>query len=316
MSPAKADTPEITVVLNTHNRRAFLERCVDSVLAQQGVSFELVIVDDASTDGTMEWLRTIGDPRVSVIGLPKQPGLSAARNHGFAVARGRFVMFLDDDDWLERGALHTLRAGLASHPEAVAAVGARRAWFTTEGYARRDSHPHIPRLRNIVDDLLLDWSAVSGQALYRTALVRRIGGFDLSVGRCQDRDLWSRLAVLGPVVLRPEVVMTYRYHPGQIRLPNIRELREEVARKAIEALPPARQPYAVRLRRTTWLLDEAEVAFTTGRVSAGVVHALRAVANTPRAFVSPLIGPWTVRRLGGRLARRFQAFAARIGRDE
>jgi len=71
-----------------------------------------------------------------------------------------------------------LSAGLEAHPEAVAAVGARRAWFMTEGYSRRDSHPHVPRLRDIVDDLLVDWSAVSGQNLYRTELVRRIGGFD------------------------------------------------------------------------------------------------------------------------------------------
>lgn len=294
------------MVLTTHNRRVWLERCVDSVYRQHDVSFELVVVDDASADGTMEWLRTIDDPRVSVIRLPQQSGLSAARNRGLAEARGQFVMFLDDDDWLERGALRKLSAGLAAHPEAVAAVGARRVWFTTEDYARRDSHPHVPRLRNIVDDLLVDWSAVSGQNLYRTALVRRIGGYDPSVVQCEDRDLWLRLAVLGPVVLRPEIVMTYRYHPGQTTRPaNLRQLREKVARTAIQTLPAARRPYALRLRRTTWLLDEAEDAFTTGRVSSGVVHALRAVANTPAIFLSPLVGPWTLRRLGGRLARRF-----------
>ena len=305
MRPATADTPEITVVLTTHNRRVWLERCLDSVCRQEGVSFELVVVDDASSDDTMEWLRTVGDPHVTVIHLPQNSGVSGARNQGLAVARGQFVMFLDDDDWLERGALQTLAAALAAHPGAVAAVGARRVWFMAESYSRRDSHPHIPRLRTIVDELLVDWSAVSGQNLYRAALVRQIEGFDLSVGRCEDRDLWLRLAPLGPVVLRPEIVMTYRYHPGQTKPPDVREQREEVARRAIQALPPARRPYALRLRRTTWLLDRAEDAFATGRVSSGVAHALRAVAGTPALFLSPRVGPWTLRRLGGRLARRF-----------
>ena len=306
MSPSTAGAPAVTVVLNTHNRRVWLERCLQSVLGQQGVSFEVVVVDDASTDDTGEYLQTVGDPRVTVVRIQKQPELSPARNRGLHDARGEFVMFLDDDDWLERGALRTLGTALAAHPEAVAAVGARRAWFMTEGYSRRDSHPHSQRSRNIFDDLLVDWSAVSGQSLYRTELVRKIGGFDVSVGRCQDRDLWLRLAVLGPVVLRPEIVMTYRYHPRQLRFPNIRELREEVACRAIDALPPSRRLHGVRLRRTTWHLDEAETAFTSGSIPAGVAHTLRAVANTPRIFASPLIGPWTVRRLGGRLARRFR----------
>ena len=153
--------------------------------------------------------------------------------------------------------------------------------------------------------LLLDWSAVSGQNLYRTDLVRQVGGYDPAVVQVEDRDLWLRLAVLGPVAFRPEIAVTYRVHPRQTRPANVRELREQAARRAIAALPAGEQPHARRLRRTTHLLDRAEDAFTSGRVSAGVVHTLRAVASTPSALTSPLIGPWAVRRLGGRLARRF-----------
>jgi glycosyltransferase involved in cell wall biosynthesis len=297
--------PEVTVVVTTLNRRGWLERCVESVLGQDGVTFELVIVDDGSTDATEAYLNTLDDPRASVIRHAAPSGPHAARNSGLAAATGGLVMFLDDDDWLERGALQALHEGLDEHPETVAAIGARRVWFTTEGYARRDSHPHITRIRNVLDDLLAGWSTISGQNLYRTALVRHVGGFDTSLEQAEDRDLWLRIAVLGPVVLRPEVVTTYRVHPGQSRLPHIRDLREDVALKAIRALPPDEQPRALRIRRTTRLLDEAEIALTNGRVSSGVADTLRAVANTPTLFLSPLVGPWTVRRLAGRLARRF-----------
>jgi hypothetical protein len=180
-----------------------------------------------------------------------------------------------------------------------------------EDYARRDSHPHVPRLRHILPELLLGWSAVSGQNLYRTDLVREIGGYDPSVALVEDRDLWLRIATLGPVVLRPETVMTYRVHPSQTRPANLPDLRESVAQRAIAAMPPDEQSNARRLRETTRLLDRAEDAFAAGRVSTGAVAAARAVANTPAIFLSPLIGPWTLRRLGGRLARRFLVPAKR-----
>ena len=152
-----------------------------------------------------------------------------------------------------------------------------------------------------------------GQNLFRTELVRRIGGFDTSVVQCEDRDLSLRLAAIGPSVLRPEIVMTYRMHPGQTRPANLRELREVVARKAILELPPERRRYAMQLRRTTWLLDEAEAELATGRFAVGFARALLAVLNTPAIFLSPLVGPWTARRLGGRLARRLQRQARTTG---
>jgi len=305
--------PEVTVVVATHDRRLWLERCVASVLDQRGVAFQLVIVDDASTDGTSEWLGALDDERVTGISLRQNSGVCAARNRGLLDARGRFVMFLDDDDWLELGALRTLSLALTRHPRAAAAVGARRVWFTAESYARRDSHPHVERVRDVTGDLLVNWSAVPGQNLFPTELVRRIGGFDASVVLCEDRDLSLRLAAVGPFVLCPRVVMTYRVHPGQTRPANLRELREVVARRAIHALPQQRRHHAMRLRRTTWLLDEAETELATGSVAVGVARALLAVLNTPAIFLSPLVGPWTVRRLGGRLARRFQGRARTTG---
>ena len=264
----------------------------------------MVIVDDASTDGTREWLQSMKEPRTRIIHLPVSSERSTARNRGLAEAHGKYVMFLDDDDWLWPDALLVLKAALDSHPEASAAIGARWVWYMTEDYGRRDAHPRITRIRNIFEELLLGWSAVSGQNLYRTSLVREIGGYDASMECCEDRDLWLRLAVKGNVVLCSETVMTYRVHPHQWRPSNIRQIRERVAQRAIRALPTGKQRHALLLRRSTWFLDRAEDELSAGRLSAGLLFALRAVTNTPVIFLSPLIGEWVLRRLSGRIARR------------
>jgi hypothetical protein len=198
-----------------------------------------------------------------------------------------------------------LHAALASHPETGAAVGARQTWFTAEHYTRRDSHPRVARVRLVMDDLLLGWSVVSGQALYRTTAVREIGGFDPALSVCEDRDLWFRLAARGPIALRPETVVTYRMHPQQWRPTDVRQIRERVARRAIRALPRDQRRRALHLRRTTALLDCAEDDITAGRVMSGAAYALRAAAATPAIFLSPLIGGRVLRRMAGRFARRF-----------
>ena len=225
------DEPQVTVVVATHDRRDWLERCVASVLAQDGVSLQLVIVDDASTDDTSEWLGTLDDHRVIAISLRQNSGLSTVRNRGLAEARGRFVMFLDDDDWLERGALRTLSEALARHPRAVAAVGARRVWFTTEGYARRDSHPHVPGCRT---------SPTISSSTGRRCPARISSAPSSCAGSaastvccpCEDRDLSLRLAA-GPFGAPPRDRDDVSVHPGQTRPANLRELREVVARRAI-----------------------------------------------------------------------------------
>jgi hypothetical protein len=95
-----ADAPAVSVVLTTFNRSALLTRAIESVLAQTLDDFELIVVDDCSTDDTSEVISRIDDPRVSFMRHETNLGLASARNSGIHRARGRFVCFLDDDDEL------------------------------------------------------------------------------------------------------------------------------------------------------------------------------------------------------------------------
>ena len=95
-----AGTPRVSVVLPTWNRAHMIERAVASVLAQTFSDFELVVVDDASTDSTRAVVAAIADPRLRVHTLPENRGPAAARNAGIDLARGNFVAFHDsDDEW-------------------------------------------------------------------------------------------------------------------------------------------------------------------------------------------------------------------------
>lgn len=298
--------PTVSVIIPTRDRRRFLPKAIESVLAQRGATFELLIVDDGSRDDTPAYLAAISAPAVRTIRVQPSGGRSNACNAGLAQVCSPLVMFLDDDDWLWPNALATLVSALREKPRAIAAVGARWDWFTEEDYERRDAHPRLVRTRSVFDELLFGWSAVSGQNLYRTSVVRDVGGFRTEMGRCEDRDLWLRIAHQGPVVLRPEIVMTYRWHRDQTRRDDLRSLREHVARLAIRALPRRDRRRALRIRKSTWWFNGAQDAISAGRYRDGMKATARAVAASPALFVSPLVGPLFVRRLIGRLWHRLR----------
>ena len=94
-------TPPVSVVIPAYNRAATIGAAIESVLRQTWEDFELVVVDDGSTDGTLEAARRIADPRLRVVAAPHNMGAAGARNLGVAEARGTWIAFQDsDDEWL------------------------------------------------------------------------------------------------------------------------------------------------------------------------------------------------------------------------
>src|SRR5437016_5583373 len=92
---AQRPEPLVTVVIPTRNRLRYLEEAIESVRRQTYPNWELVVVDDASEDGTWEWLQMLVDPRIHALRQPQHRERSAARNRGLAEARGEYVLFLD-----------------------------------------------------------------------------------------------------------------------------------------------------------------------------------------------------------------------------
>src|SRR4051794_15473312 len=111
--------PKISVVLPTHNRSKLLPRAIASVMAQDEPDFELIVVDDCSTDDTGQYLATLADPRLHVIRTPRNGGPSCARNLGLARASADVVALLDDDDIYLPGRLSVPLAIFAREPDVV-----------------------------------------------------------------------------------------------------------------------------------------------------------------------------------------------------
>ena len=209
-------TPTVSVVIPTHNRRALLLRTIDCALAQEASDFEVLIVDDGSTDGTSDAIRLINDRRIRLLRNERPVGVAAARNMGAKAANGSWIALLDDDDlWSPR----KLRLQL----NAADATG--RGWVYA-GSVEVDEHgvifsgepPPTPEelLATLLDRNLMP--AGSSNVIIRADLFRAVGGFDVRLRLIADWDLWLRLAPTGPPACVSEPLVAYRFHFGQSTL--------------------------------------------------------------------------------------------------
>ncbi len=294
--------PLVSVVIPTHNRLKFLKEAIASIKAQTLSDWELLIVDDASQDGTWEWLTELKDPQVRAFRQNENSLRARACNRVLTEAVGEFIMFLDDDDRLRPDALAKLVKPLSGDPKVVGAVGAR--WKFKQGaYAVRIEHPLIPFKRALWPELLAGWSAVPSQSLYRTATVREVGGWRPDFNPADDRDLWLRVARLGPVMLIPSIVVEYRAHDGQWRPKNIVELREKLFQEFIDRLPPEEQQRGKRIRESAHWSQKAEDDYRQGNYRTALTCYLKACKAAPEIAVSPLTGPPLARGIAKSLLR-------------
>ncbi|MBI2685230.1 MAG: glycosyltransferase family 2 protein [Acidobacteria bacterium] len=288
--------PDVSVIIPTFNRRALLEEAVESVLAQSIAGWELIVIDDASTDDTWPYLETLRDSRVRLFRQAANAERSAARNRGLAEARGEFIVFLDDDDRLRPTALARLNGALRANPRAVAAVGGR--WkFRPGEFGVQIPHSPVPACRVIWPELLAGWSAVSGQNMFRAEVVRKVGGFPLGMSIVEDRKLWLNVAYQGPVAIVPRTTVEYRDYPGQRRPADIRELREQVYWEFIGNLPSKDVARGEQALVAGTLVEEAAEAYDQGRCALALLMYGKAFCRNARLWASPLTGPLWLRGL-------------------
>jgi glycosyltransferase involved in cell wall biosynthesis len=290
-------SPSVTVVITTRNRLGYLKEAMDSVWGQTHPDWEVVVVDDCSTDGTRDWLLSRREaPRIHAVLLQRHSERSAARNRGLAATSGKYVLFLDDDDRLAPRALDRLTGALAKHSNAVAAVGAKLA-FDDRGRRRRFPHPLVPLVRDVWPDLLIGWAAVPGQVLWRAAVLRGQGGWHEGLVGPEDRELFLRASTLGPAALIPQAVLFYRVHPGQWRPPRLDSSEESLRSEHIQALSDSRRAHAKRLLAARRALGKAEDAYAARRGREALRAYGRALRMSRELRTSPLLGPGVWGRL-------------------
>lgn len=199
-------SPSVSVVIPAYNRAASIRAAVDSVLRQTHADFELLVVDDGSTDGTLEALAGVRDPRLRLLSNPRNMGASAARNTGIRHARGTWVAFQDsDDEWLPEKLDRQMARIAAIGPDCVAAycgmavVGEADQSSGQRTRLRYVPDPSIAEVEGDVLPSLLHKSLASTQTLVaRRDCLEACGGFDETMPALIDWECAIRLAKLGP----------------------------------------------------------------------------------------------------------------------
>lgn len=215
-----ADSPVVSVIIPTYNRDAYLREAVESVLRQTHRDWELIVVDDGSTDGSRAWLAGLSDHRVHVILSEHVGNPNAVRNLALARARGRYVAFLDSDDWWDAEKLARQVEALAANPDCAWSYSAFRGVDATgREVPLAEPEPFVPQGGWVLERF------VSGQVRIHTStvmadreLVEQVGRFDERYIITGDFDLWIRLAEQSPVAPVPHAMSAVRQHAGRYGL--------------------------------------------------------------------------------------------------
>lgn len=203
-------SPQFSVVVPLYNHSECVARAVASVLAQTYAPFEVIVVDDGSTDGGAKVVRSIRDPRVGLV-VQERLGPGAARNRGIAQAKGNWVAFLDaDDEWMPT-MLDAVRRAIAVNPDADLVFTGYVRDLSVEGTSSQLPRPAPQVLSDYFAHALAGRPMWTGAVSVRTDVLRRGLAFGTPMQRAEDSDLWERLVFReAKVVHVPEAHSIYR----------------------------------------------------------------------------------------------------------
>jgi radical SAM protein with 4Fe4S-binding SPASM domain len=197
--------PVVSVVLPTYNHLPFLPKAIDSVLAQTYQDFELVVVNDGSTDGTREYLDGLRDPRIRVI-HQENKRLPEALNAGFRAARGELLTWVSADNYCAPAFLEMLVGALKAHP---------KAGFAYSAHAQIDENDRVIRVlenQDVSRHRLVLGNAGLASFMYRRLCHDVVGWYDPQLEGAEDWDMWIRILERFEPVYIHQVLYYYRLH--------------------------------------------------------------------------------------------------------
>ncbi len=193
-------TPEVSVIIPTYNRANVLKRSVDSVLNQSYRDFELIIVDDASTDNTEVIVNKINDSHIRYVRLSTNGGPAQARNEGVRVAKGKYIAFQDSDDYWRTEKLQKQMDFLKNNPEYLFVfckiVGKEKPYtqIPPENFFDTEKYEH-----GFLDILLISNKIGTPSMMMKKSLFEELGGFNSELRTMEDWDLALRAAESHPI---------------------------------------------------------------------------------------------------------------------
>ncbi len=209
-------SPTVSVIIPTYNRADLIGRAIQSVLNQTYQDFEIIIIDDASTDNTEEVVNSFGDERLRYIRHKENSGESAApRNTGIKAAKGEYIALLDsDDEWLPEKLEKQINKFHSVAPDVGVVYCGYASVLDKTGETLAE---HMPNERGDVFESAVDGSIRLGgdTPLIRKECFQKVGMFDLEVLGSDDWDLHIRLAKEYKFDFVPEILVKYYVHSTQ-----------------------------------------------------------------------------------------------------
>jgi GT2 family glycosyltransferase len=208
----ESSSPTISVLIPVWHAVRFLPAALDSVLAQTFADFEVVAIDDGTSDGSAEVLAAFAarDSRVRMV-RQENRGIVASLNRALELARAPFVARMDHDDVSRPDRFAKQIAYLRQHPD-VAAVSGAMDVIDQEGiYLRTEEFPTLPAA--VESELMYRNCVCHPAVMARTEALRKVGGYRKNAQFAEDYDLWLRLSEVGQMANLPDVLLSYRVHP-------------------------------------------------------------------------------------------------------
>lgn len=210
--------PKISVIMPTYNRARYIADAIKSAQNQILRDWELIVVDDGSTDETGIIVHEMAknDPRISYFKNERNLGIATTRNRGVSLAKADYVAMLDSDDiWISPDKL-AKQLSIFAHNEKLGIVGTNAVFMDEAGKAigKRTSFPTNDadiRKSELYRNILMQ----SGLLIRKSAIVKG-GGYDSSFTVCDDHDLWLRIGLDWQFMILPSTDLSYRIHKGGI----------------------------------------------------------------------------------------------------
>lgn len=280
----KSSAPLVSIVMPTFNRADLILDSIRSVIDQSFGDWELIVIDDGSTDDTVARIESLAEPRIVIIRHPHIGNVATLRNCGARVARGEFLAFLDSDDlWLPSKLQRQLRS--LSGTSATWSYGAHALVDRTGKSMPLRAGTFRPVSGRIIRQLLTEETGASVITwLVPKQLFEMLGGFDQQMSLREDLDLALRLACAADAIAVPEVIALAREHLGR-RTRNVHEqhrLTARVFKQAVARLDDLQLRRLAQFRYAAHLAHAGRALLAKGRLLAGMRLIGQALLNGAR----------------------------------
>lgn len=310
MAPAHPE-PDFSIIIPARNMEHFIEETLESVRSQSAPSFEVICVDDGSSDKTPEIAESFAkiDKRFRVL-RGRSEGVSAARNLGLSQARGQLVLFLDADDLLHSNALHVFFASMSNSTSIGALSGVQKIDIKGRQLRGSDNRSLVPK-RDHLTELLKKNFVVNGGALaLRTQEVRLCGGYDEDLVFGEDWEFWCRMALKGSFhVIEGPALLFYRQvasganftKPDPLFARRPQCIQKIAANPSMQEKFGRRLHYLLRARQIDLFWSGVRNQYQYGRKSVALLEGLVGIFIFPDSIFRPKLiwrFAWSLKRHG------------------